>query len=69
MRKGVSIEDRTRAIQLAVREALREHAIHGESVCVSGDEKVVWLSPEEVLGKFCRTEAEYQQRAVQDHHD
>ena len=57
MRKNVSIEDRTRAIQRGVREALRESALLGHSVCVSRDGKIVWLSPEEVLAKFGRSES------------
>lgn len=56
MRDNVSIEDRTRAIQRGVRDALRESALLGHSVCVWRDGRIVWLSPEEVLNKFGRTE-------------
>jgi hypothetical protein len=56
MRKNVSLEDRTKAIQRGVRDALRESALLGHPVCVSRDGKIVWLSPEEVLEKFGRAE-------------
>jgi hypothetical protein len=56
MRKNVSIQDRTKAIQRGVRDALRESALLGHSVCVSRGGKIVWLSPEEVLKKFGRAE-------------
>jgi hypothetical protein len=69
MRKDVSIEDRTRAIQLAVREAIRDHALHGHPISVWQDNQVVWIPPEEVLEKYGRTEAEYQQKLAQDTHD
>jgi len=52
MRRDVSIEDRTRAIQKGVREALREHALLGYPVCVWRDGKVVWLSPDDILAKL-----------------
>jgi hypothetical protein len=52
MRKDVSVEDRTRAIQKGVREALRESALLGHSVCVWRDGKVVWLTPAEILAKL-----------------
>ena len=58
MRKNVSVEDRTRAIQRGVREALREHALLGRSVCVWRDDKVVWLSPPEILEELRRNAAE-----------
>ena len=71
MRKNVSVEDRTRAIQRGVREALRESALLGHPVCVSLDGKIVWLSPEEVLERFGRTEPPdgSANGAAQDHHD
>jgi len=56
MRKNVSIEDRARAIQRGVRDALRESALRGYLMCVSRDGKIVWLSPDEVLAKFGRSE-------------
>lgn len=58
MRKNVTVEDRTRAIKKGVREALRESALLGHSVCVWRDGQVVWLSPEEVLDKIRRTAPE-----------
>ena len=56
MRKNVSIEDRTKAIQRGVRDALREGALLGYPACVSRDGKIVWLSPDEVLARFGRCE-------------
>ena len=58
MRKNVTIEDRTRAIQKGVRDALREHALLGRSVCVWRDDKVVWLTPPEILEELRRNAAE-----------
>jgi hypothetical protein len=52
MRKDVTIEERTRAIQRGVREALREHALLGHSISVWEDGKVVWLTPAEVLKRL-----------------
>ena len=49
MRKNVTIEDRTRAIQRGVRDALREHALLGRSVSVWRDGQIVWLTPPEIL--------------------
>jgi hypothetical protein len=71
MRKNVSIEDRTRAIQRGVREALRESALLGHPVCVSRDGKIIWLTPEEVLEKFGRAESANGSvnGAAQDSHD
>ena len=69
MRRNVSLEEKTQAIQLAVREAVREHALLGHAVCVWKDDKVVWLSPEEILAKYGRSEAEYKKLAIQEPHD
>ena len=70
MRKNVSLEDRTQAIKKGVRDALRESALLGHSVCVWRDGKVVWLSPEEVLAKIRRTEPSTNGNGIaQDHHD
>ena len=69
MRKNVSIEDRTRAIQEGVRDALREHELLGHSVCVWRDEKVVWLSPAEILEELRRTDPANGSGPVQDTHD
>lgn len=69
MRKNVTLEQKTRAIQGAVREAVREHALLGRSVCVWRDEKVVWLLPEEILAEFGRSEAEYVKMTSQEPHD
>lgn len=69
MRKNVSIEDRTRAIQKGVRQALREHALLGHPVCVWRDGQVVWLSPEEVLAKVGRTESATRDAAPKENHD
>ena len=58
MRKNVTVEDRTRAIKKGVRDALRESALLGHSVCVSRDGKIVWLSPPEILEELRRNAAE-----------
>jgi hypothetical protein len=58
MRLDVSVEDRTRAIQRAVRQAILEHALLGRCVCVWRDEKVVWLSPEQIFEVLRTTIAE-----------
>jgi len=52
MRRDVSIEDRTRAIQRAVHSALREHALLGRSVSIWRDGKIVRLSPAEILAEL-----------------
>ena len=56
MRKDVSIEERTKAIQEGVRDALREHALLGRSVSIWRDGKIVWLTPAEILEELRRTE-------------
>lgn len=40
------------AINRAVREAVRKHALAGKSVAVGQDGKVVWISPAEILADF-----------------
>ena len=55
MRKDVSIEERTKAIQEGVRDALREHALLGRSVSIWRDGKIVWLTPAEILEELGRT--------------
>lgn len=57
MRKNVSLEDKTRAIQLAVRENLREHALLGRSVSIWRDGEIVRLTPAEILEELRRTES------------
>ena len=69
MHKDVSIEDRTRAIQRAVREAIREHALLGHPVCIWRDGRVVWLSPEETLDELRRTDPANGTGPAQDTHD
>jgi hypothetical protein len=69
MRKNVTVEEKTRAIQGAVREAIREHALLGRPVCVWRDDKVVWSSPEEVLAEVGRSEAEFVTMTPKGHHD
>jgi len=54
MRKNVTTEDRTRAIQKGVRDALRESALLGHSVCIWRDNKVVWLTPPEIFEELKR---------------
>lgn len=55
MRKDISLEDRTRAIQRGAREALREHALLGRSVSVWRDGKIVRLCPAEIFEELRRT--------------
>jgi hypothetical protein len=69
MRKDVSIEDRTRAIQRAVREAILEHALLGRSVPIWRDGKVVWLSPEEIFEELRTTIAECRSDKSQESND
>jgi hypothetical protein len=69
MRRNVSVDDRTRAIQSAVRDALREHALLGHPICIWQDGQVVWLSPEETLEELRRTAPETGIGPAQDHHD
>ena len=57
MRKNVSIEERTKAIQEGVRDALREHALLGRSVSIWRDGKIVWLTPAEILEELRRAES------------
>lgn len=57
MRKNVTNEERTRAIQRGVHDAIRESALLGHPVCVWRDGRVVWLTPEEVLAKVGRIPA------------
>ena len=69
MRKNVSIEERTQAIQQGVREALREHALLGRPVCVWRDGKVVWLSPAETLEELRRTAPELESQPAPTNND
>jgi hypothetical protein len=56
MHKDVSLEDRTKAIQQGVRDALLEHALLGRSVSIWRNEKVIWLTPPEILEELRRTD-------------
>ena len=69
MRKDVSIEDRTRAIQDGVRDARRGHALLGHSVCIWRDGQVVWLTPAETLEELRRTDPATGDGAAQESHD
>ena len=69
MRKDVSVEDRTRAIQRAIREAILEHALLGRSICVWCEQKVVWLSPEEIFEELRTTIAECRSGKSQETND
>jgi hypothetical protein len=69
MRKNVSIEERTKATQEGVRDALREHALLGRSVSIWRDGKIVWLSPAEIPEELRRTVPESGNGAAQDTHD
>jgi hypothetical protein len=69
MRKNVSIEDRTRAIKKGVRDAIRESALLGHSICVWRDNKVVWLTPPEIFEELRRTAPESANGTPQEPHD
>lgn len=69
MRKNVTLEEKTRAIQLAVHENLREHALLGRSVSISRDGKVVRLSPTEILEELRLAQSALANGTAQDHHD
>jgi len=69
MHKNVSLEEKTRAIQLGVRDALREHALLGRSVSVWRDGKVVMLTPAEILEELRRTAPESLNGSAQEPHD
>lgn len=71
MRKDVSIEDRTKAIQDGVRDALKEHALLGRSVSIWRDGKIVWLTPAEILDELRRAAPPDggANGVAQDHHD
>jgi hypothetical protein len=66
---NVSVEDRTRAIKKGVREALRESALLGHSICIWRDGKVVWLSPPEILEELKRTAPGTTNGSTQEPHD
>ena len=69
MRKNVSLEEKTRAIQLAVRENLREHALLGRSVSIWRDGQIVRLTPAEILEELRRTDPANGNGAAQDTHE
>lgn len=58
MRLDVPMTDKARAIQRGVRRALREHALLGRPVVVWRDNRVVELSPPEILAELRRQEEE-----------
>jgi hypothetical protein len=41
-----------RALALATRDALLEHARMGRSVCEGRDGKVVWITPAEIFARY-----------------
>jgi hypothetical protein len=47
-------EDRLRAVQKGVRDALREHALLGNPVSVWRDGRIVRLTPAEILAEIER---------------
>jgi len=69
MRKNVSIEERTKAIQEGVRDALREHALLGRSASIWRDGQIVWLMPAEILEELRRTDPTNGNGAAQETHD
>ncbi len=40
------------ALELAIRDAVLEHARLGRSVCEERDGKVVWITPEEIFARY-----------------
>ena len=41
-----------RAMELATRDALLEHARMGRSVCEGRDGKVAWITPAEIFARY-----------------
>jgi hypothetical protein len=62
MRHNVPLEEKIAAVQQAVREALLDHALHGNPVSVRRDGQLVWLSPEETLEEVRRQEEQLAQQ-------
>jgi hypothetical protein len=54
LRDNPAAADRLRAVRKGVREALREHALLGHSVSIWRDDKIVRLSPAEILTELER---------------
>ena len=69
MRKNVTLEEKTQAIQAGVRDALREHALLGRSVSIWRDGKIVTLTPPEILEELRRTAPESVNGAPQERHE
>ncbi|WP_020475403.1 hypothetical protein [Zavarzinella formosa] len=55
---NLTIEDRTKAVQKAIRRAVREHALLGRSVPTWRDGKVVYISPRETIANLKEFEVE-----------
>jgi undecaprenyl pyrophosphate synthase len=62
MRHNVPLEEKVAAVQQAVREALLDHALHGDPVSVRINGELVWLSPEETMAEIRRQEEELAQK-------
>ena len=61
MRRDVSTEETTKAIQKSVRRALREHALLGRSVpFCEGEkgEKIVYITPRDLIARLKKFEVE-----------
>ena len=41
-----------RALDLATRDALLEHARMGRSVCEGRDGKIIWITPAEIFARY-----------------
>jgi hypothetical protein len=69
MRKNVTLEEKTEAIQAGVRDALREHALLGRSVSIWRDGKIVTLTPPEILEELNKQASEAAKGTANGHHD
>lgn len=69
MNRNVTLEEKTRAIQDAVRENLREHALLGRSVSIWRDGQIVILSPSEIFEELKRTTPPSLNGTTSEHHE
>lgn len=58
MRQDGTIEEKTQAVQRGVRIAVHDHALHGRSVCVQRNGKIIELTPAEILEELRQQEQE-----------
>lgn len=58
MRRQVTSEEKTKAIQKSVRRALREHALLGRSIPRTDGDKIVYISPRDIIAELKEFEVE-----------